>query len=100
MSNFVKEIAESCMYQTYEVEDVMRHFSIVLQRLLLEGNEVKIDGIGTIRLHLCKPKLVKLNNEVAEYYPWYNLTIRKDTWFRDEIKYSNINKEEDDRCSI
>lgn len=100
MGQFVKEIANSCMYEPYEVEDVMRHFSIVLQRLLLEGNEVQIEGLGTVRLHKCKPKLVLFDKNKPEYRPWYRISIRKDHWFKEEIKYNTADKEEDKRCSI
>jgi nucleoid DNA-binding protein len=90
MPKLIEEVAQSCMYEKYEVEDVLRHLAIVMQRNLLNGKEVKIDGVGVFRLTKCKPLKVKhLNTDKEMSVPFFRLGVRRDAWFKEELKFSD-----------
>ena len=46
----IKAVTESSGYLSYEVEDVLDHLIGNIQLLLAKGVEVKLSGLGTIRV--------------------------------------------------
>lgn len=46
----IRMIAQSSGYMIYEVEDVLDHFIGNVQTLLAQGVDVKVSGLGTIRV--------------------------------------------------
>ena len=65
-NELIRNISNSSGYHIYEVKDVMNHFIAHTQRLLAEGNRVKLPGIGVINLHKMQVERV-LNAEKICY---------------------------------
>ena len=58
---FVKLVAESSNYHTYEVEDILNHIVGNFHLLMKEDASVKIDGIGWFSRRNVKPRILEKN---------------------------------------
>ena len=59
---FTRLIADEIDYNLYEVNDVLKGLTDVLQEELAQGNSVKVMGIGTFHRKENSPKNFKLPN--------------------------------------
>lgn len=58
---FVKLVAESSNYHTYEIEDILNHIVGNFHLLMKEDAQVKIDGIGWFSRRNVKPRILEKN---------------------------------------
>lgn len=66
--DLVRYVADSCDYYTYEVEDVLRHFQMVLRWLVVDQKkEVYVRGLGTFHESV-KPARVMQSNFDGKFY--------------------------------
>lgn len=79
--DLVRYTADSCDYYTYEVEDVLRHFQMVLRWLVVDQKkEVYVRGLGTFH-ETTKPAKVMQSTFDGKYYfvpAKTRLTMRSD----------------------
>jgi transcriptional regulator NrdR family protein len=75
----IEAVAESCKYHQYEVEDVLAHLSKVLQKMLSEGESVRLTGVG-------KLKMQKLKIPEKLGYNSFRLSIIQDNYMKEYLK--------------
>ena len=79
----LKKVAKSSNYKPYEVQDIYEHLIAHIQLELLAGNEVKLNGLGTLGKKNYKPRMVELaGREPIMVYNATGLAIRMDESFR------------------
>lgn len=82
----IEMVAKSSGYYQYEVEDVLNHLVGNIQALLAEGTDVKIRGLGTMkvtRMHVTK--LPNNPDKVVDYVS-YRLSVTSDSLLQQHIK--------------
>lgn len=82
----LKMTAQSSGYYEYEVADVVRHLVGNIQILLAEGTDVKLRGLGTMkvtRMHVTK--LPNNPDKVVDYVS-YRLSVTSDSLLQQHIK--------------
>lgn len=82
-NKLIEAVAESCKYHQYEVEDVLVHLSKVLQKMLVEGESVRLTGVGKLKLQKFKTRLSKEENI---WYDSFRLSIMQDTYMKEYLK--------------
>lgn len=88
-ATMLKKVAKSSGYKPYEIQDVFEHLIAHIQNELIAGNEIKLNGLGTIGRKNYKPRLVALaNREPIMVYNATGLAIRMDESFRRQLKES------------
>lgn len=82
-ATMLKKVAKSSNYKPYEVQDIYEHLIAHIQLELLAGNEVKLNGLGTLGKKNYKPRMVELaGREPIMVYNATGLAIRMDESFR------------------
>jgi nucleoid DNA-binding protein len=82
-ATMLKKVAKSSKYKPYEVQDIFEHLIAHIQLELLAGNEVKLNGLGTLAQKKFKPRMVALaGREPVMVYNATGLAIRMDESFR------------------
>lgn len=85
----LKKTAKSSNYKLYEVQDVFEHLIAHIQNELIAGNEVKINGLGTIATKKYKPRTISLGGRPAiTVYNAAGLALRMDESLRRQMKES------------
>lgn len=82
----IEMVAKSSGYYQYEVEDVLNHLVGNIQVLLAEGTDVKLRGLGTMkvtRMHVTK--LPNNPDKVVDYVS-YRLSVTSDSLLQQHIK--------------
>lgn len=88
-ATMLKKVAKSSNYKPYEVQDIFEHLIAHIQLELLAGNEVKLNGLGTLSRKKFKPRLVTIvGREPVMVYNATGLAIRMDESFRRQFKES------------
>ncbi len=82
-NKLIEAVAISCKYHQYEVEDVLVHLSKVLQKMLAEGESVRLTGVGKLTLQKFKTRLSKEENI---WYDSFRLSIMQDTYMKEYLK--------------
>lgn len=86
-ATMLKKVAKSSNYKPYEVQDIYEHLIAHIQLELLAGNEVKLNGLGTLGRKNYKPRMVALaGREPVMVYNATGLAIRMDESFRRQFK--------------
>ena len=86
-------MAKTSGYKPYEVEDVFEHLIANIQLVLLNGDEIKLNGLGTIANKKYKPRLVEIKGrEPVMVYNATGLAIRMDESFRRQFKENGNEK--------
>ena len=86
-ATMLKKVAKSSNYKPYEVQDVFEHLIAHIQLELMAGNEVKLNGLGTLSQRKYKPRSISLSGRPAVMvYNATGLAIRMDESFRRRIK--------------
>lgn len=82
----IEMVAKSSGYYKYEVEDVLNHLVGNIQVLLAEGTDVKIRGLGTMKVK--KMKLSKMFSADGPNlgYTAYRLSMATDTLLQQHLK--------------
>jgi nucleoid DNA-binding protein len=89
----LKKTAKSSNYKLYEVQDVFEHLIAHIQNELIAGNEVKLNGLGTIASKKYKPRTIALGGRPAiTVYNATGLALRMDESLRRQMK-ENTNEE-------
>lgn len=92
-ATMLKKVVKTSGYKLYEVQDVFEHLIAHIQLELLAGNEIKLNGLGTIARKKFKPRLVTIvGREPVMVYNATGLAIRMDESFRRQFK-ENTNEE-------
>ncbi|MGI9214326.1 MAG: HU family DNA-binding protein [Gammaproteobacteria bacterium] len=82
----IKMVAQTSGYHEYEVADVLNHLVGNVQVLLAEGTDVKISGLGTMkvkRMHVTK--LPNHPDRVVNYVS-YRLSVCSDSKMQEYLK--------------
>lgn len=88
----LKKTAESSNYKLYEVKDVFEHLIAHIQNELMAGNEIKLNGLGTIANKKFKPRMMALGGRPKiMVYNSAGLALRMDESLRRLIK-ENLNE--------
>lgn len=82
----IKMIAESSGYHQYEIEDVLNHFVGNVQVLLAEGTDVKINGLGTLRVKKMQVSRMFSTEGEKVCYDAYRISVVSDTRIQDYLK--------------
>lgn len=82
----IEMVAKSSGYYQYEVEDVLNHFVGNVQLLLAEGTDVKISGLGTMRVK--KMHVSRMFNTEGEKlcYTAFRLSVASDALLQNHLK--------------
>lgn len=82
----IEMVAKSSGYYQYEVEDVLNHLVGNIQVLLAEGADVKIRGLGTMRVK--KMKISKMFSAEGPDlgYTSYRLSVASDSILQQHLK--------------
>lgn len=82
----IEAVANSCKYHQYEVEDVLVHLSKVLQQELAKGNNVRLTGVGTVRMQKLKGKEHIDTKGRKVCYDSFRLSVVSDTSMKEYLK--------------
>lgn len=82
-NKLIEAVAQSCKYHQYEVEDVLVHLSKVLQKMLVEGESVRLTGIGKLKMQKFKTRVSKEENI---WYDSHRLSIMQDSQIKQFLK--------------
>lgn len=82
----LKMTAQSSGYYEYEVSDVVRHLIGNIQVLLAEGTDVKIRGLGTMRVKKMKVKGIPGKHAEDSCYTCFRLSVVSDTLLQQHLK--------------
>lgn len=85
-NKLIEAVAESCKYHQYEVEDVLVHLSKVLQKILSEGESVRLTGVGRLKMQKLKTKSVLNAQGQNVCYDSFRLSIIQDTYMKEYLK--------------
>jgi nucleoid DNA-binding protein len=86
----LKKVAKTSGYKPYEVEDIFEHLIANIQLILVDGDEIKLNGLGTISTKKYKPRIVEIKGrEPVMVYNMAGLSLRVDESFRRTLKESN-----------
>lgn len=82
----IEMVAKSSGYYQYEVEDVLNHLVGNIQVLLAEGTDVKIRGLGTMKVK--KMRISRMFSTEGEkvWYTAYRLSVASDTLLQQHLK--------------
>ena len=82
----LKMTAQSSGYYEYEVEDVVRHLIGNIQVLLAEGTDVKLRGLGTMKVK--QMKISRMFNTEGEKlcYTAFRLSVATDSILQQHLK--------------
>jgi nucleoid DNA-binding protein len=82
----LKMTAQSSGYYEYEVEDVVRHLIGNIQVLLAEGTDVKLRGIGTMKVK--KMRISRMFSTEGEKmrYTAYRVSVTSDSLLQQHLK--------------
>jgi len=78
--------AQSSGYYEYEVEDVVRHLIGNIQVLLAEGTDVKLRGLGTMRVKKMHVSRMFSTEGEKVWYTAYRLSVASDTLLQQHLK--------------
>lgn len=82
----IEMVAKSSGYYQYEVEDVLNHLVGNIQVLLAEGTDVKIRGLGTMRVKkMHVSRMFSVEGEKS-CYTAYRLSVASDTLLQQHLK--------------
>ena len=89
----LKMTAQSSGYYEYEVEDVVRHLIGNIQVLLAEGTDVKLRGLGTMKVK--QMKISRMFNTEGEKlcYTAFRLSVATDSLLQNHLKENYIEPE-------
>lgn len=82
----IEAVADSCKYHQYEVEDVLVHLSKVLQKMLSEGESVRLTGVGKLKMQKLKTKAVLNAKGQNVCYDSFRLSIIQDNYMKEYLK--------------
>jgi nucleoid DNA-binding protein len=82
----IEAVADSCKYHQYEVEDVLVHLSKVLQKMLSEGDSVRLTGVGKLKMQKLKTKPVLNAQGQNVCYDSFRLSIIQDNHMKEYLK--------------
>lgn len=82
----LKMTAESSGYYEYEVEDVVRHLIGNIQLLLAEGTDVKLRGLGTMKVKKMKISKMFCAEGPTLSYTAYKLSVTTDSLLQQHLK--------------
>ena len=85
-NKLIEAVAESCKYHQYEVEDVLVHLSKVLQKILSEGESVRLTGVGRLKMQKLKTKSVVNAQGQNVCYDSFRLSIIQDNYMKEYLK--------------
>lgn len=82
----IEMVAKSSGYYQYEVEDVLNHLVGNIQVLLAEGTDVKIRGLGTMKVK--KMQVSRMFNTEGEKvcYTCFRLSVTSDSILQQHLK--------------
>lgn len=86
----IEMVAKSSGYYQYEVEDVLNHLVGNIQVLLSEGTDVKIRGLGTMKVK--QMKISRMFNTEGEKlcYTAFRLSVATDSILQNHLKENYI----------
>lgn len=82
----IEMVAKSSGYYQYEVEDVLNHFVGNVQLLLAEGTDVKISGLGTMRVKKMHVSRMFSTEGPEVCYTAYRLSVASDALLQNHLK--------------
>lgn len=82
----IKMVAQTSGYYEYEVADVLNHFVGNIQVLLAEGTDVKINGLGTMRVKRMHVTKLPTDSEKVVDYVAYRLSVCSDARMQEYLK--------------
>ena len=87
----IEMVAKSSGYYQYEVEDVLNHLVCNIQVLLAEGTDVKIRGLGTMKVKKMKISRMFSPEGPNLGYTAYRLSVASDSILQQHLKehYAN-----------
>jgi nucleoid DNA-binding protein len=88
-------VANSCKYHQYEVEDVLVHLSKVLQKMLVEGESVRLTGVGKLKMQKLKTKAVTNAHGENVWYDSFRLSIMQDNYMKQYLKEHYVRRDEE-----
>lgn len=94
----IRNVADSSGYLVYEVEDVLDHLIGNIQLLLAQGVDVKLSGLGTIRV---SPMTV--NNTLGGEkvcYTTHRLSLATDQPMRRYLQENHVGKSNPDELAV
>lgn len=82
----IEMVAKSSGYYQYEVEDVLNHLVGNIQVLLAEGTDVKLRGLGTMKVK--QMKISRMFNTEGEKlcYTAFRLSVASDSILQQHLK--------------
>lgn len=82
----IEMVAKSSGYYQYEVEDVLNHLVGNIQVLLAEGTDVKLRGLGTMKVK--QMKISRMFNTEGEKlcYTAFRLSVATDSILQQHLK--------------
>lgn len=89
----IKMIAKTSGYYEYEVTDVLNHLVGNIQVLLAEGTDVKIRGLGTMRVKKMKVSKMFSADGPDLSYTAYRLSVASDSLLQQHLKENYIEPE-------
>lgn len=82
----IEMVAKSSGYYQYEVEDILNHLVGNMQVLLAEGTDVKIRGLGTMRVKKMKVSKMFSAQGPNLSYTAYRLSVASDAVLQNYLK--------------
>lgn len=84
-NNLIREVAKSSKYHIYEVEDVLVHLTKVLQEQLAKGNNVRLTGVGKLKVQQLKIQKTNAQGE-KKCYNSFRLSVVSDASIKEYLK--------------
>lgn len=82
----IEMVAKSSGYYQYEVEDVLEHLIGNVQVLLAEGTDVKLRGLGTIKVKKMKISRMFSTEGEKSCYTAFRLSVTSDSILQQHLK--------------
>lgn len=92
----IEMVAKSSGYYQYEVEDVLNHLVGNIQVLLAEGTDVKIRGLGTMKVKKMKISRMFSTEGPKECYTAFRLSVASDSILQQHLKENYAERTEED----
>lgn len=87
-------VAKSSGYYQYEVQDILDHLIGNIQLLLAQGTDVKLSGIGTMKVKKMHVSKLPTDSETKVCYTAYRLSICSDSRMQDHLKENYVDPAE------
>lgn len=86
----IEMVAKSSGYYQYEVEDVLNHLIGNVQLLLAEGTDVKLSGLGTLKVKQMHVSRMFSTEGPKTCYTAYRLSVVSDAILQQHLKENYV----------